>query len=74
MELDYDDDEFEKKTDESKAEKSDEKIETDETKVRNIFFLFESRLYQVNFFLCTTFSKTLCLIRIDLDIFSGKIR
>ena len=38
MELDYDDDEFEKKTDESKAEKSGEKMETDETKVRNIFF------------------------------------
>ena len=50
MELDYDDDEFEKKTDESKAEKSDEKMETDEKKVRNIFFLFESRLHQVNFF------------------------
>ena len=51
MELDYDDDEFEKKTDETKADKSDEKMETDETKVRNIFFLFESRLgYQVTLF------------------------
>lgn len=72
MELDYEDDEFEKKTDESKAEKSDEKMETDETKVRKIFFISMKCTYL--FLKGTSFSYTLFLTRIDLDVFSGKIR